>query len=233
MSKSDPSQENLSDNKDYDEDVQRYEADSYKQKYGDRWKKLASSVRDVVQPDGTIIREYVIEDPAMLDNLSEDDDEQGNHKSANTRLEQKAAMSEHDDTYSSDSLDYQKIIDSVKKRDVTSSNYDLHLMNNDIVKKNTHNMTYMSNLNLNEINRNGMGKVYANHSKSYFDKTKSKSSYNLANDQLNRCFKTIENNGHYATNSRNGVSFNKTNTDEDDEFDKEIESIHEQGKYSN
>jgi len=33
----------------YDDDVQRYEADSYKLKYGDRWKQLASSVRDVRQ----------------------------------------------------------------------------------------------------------------------------------------------------------------------------------------
>lgn len=60
----------------YDDDVQRYEADSYKLKYGDRWKRLASSVRDVRQADGTVIREYVIEDPSLLDNLSEDEQQQ-------------------------------------------------------------------------------------------------------------------------------------------------------------
>ncbi len=57
----------------YDDDVQRYEADSYKLKYGDRWKRLASSVRDVRQTDGTVIREYIIDDPSLLDNLSEDE----------------------------------------------------------------------------------------------------------------------------------------------------------------
>ena len=54
-----------------DEDVQRFDADSYKEKYGDRWKKLATTVRDVVQHDGTIIREYVIDDPSMLEQLSD------------------------------------------------------------------------------------------------------------------------------------------------------------------
>ena len=58
-----------------DDDVQRFEATEYKQRYGEKWKKLATSVRDVVQPDGTIIREYVIEDPSLLDQLSEDENE--------------------------------------------------------------------------------------------------------------------------------------------------------------
>jgi hypothetical protein len=61
-----------------DEDVQRFDADSYRQKYGDKWKKLATTVRDVVQPDGTIIREYVIEDPSLLEQLSEDDENLSN-----------------------------------------------------------------------------------------------------------------------------------------------------------
>lgn len=59
----------------FDEDeVEKYDADTYRQKYGDKWKKFASTVRDVVQPDGTIIREYVIEDPSLLDQLSEDEE---------------------------------------------------------------------------------------------------------------------------------------------------------------
>ena len=58
----------------FDDDVQRFEATEYKQRYGDRWKKLATSVRDVVQSDGTIIREYVIEDPSLLEQLSEDEE---------------------------------------------------------------------------------------------------------------------------------------------------------------
>lgn len=71
---------NINNNNNYnqiftDDDVQRFEATEYKQRYGEKWKKLATSVRDVVQPDGTIIREYVIEDPSLLDQLSEDENE--------------------------------------------------------------------------------------------------------------------------------------------------------------
>ena len=58
-----------------DEDVQRFDADSYKEKYGDRWKKLAKTIRDVVQFDGTIVREYVIDDPSMLEQLSDSEGE--------------------------------------------------------------------------------------------------------------------------------------------------------------
>jgi hypothetical protein len=58
----------------YDEnDVLRYDADLYHQKYGNKWKKFASSVRDVKQEDGSIIREYLIEDPSLLEELSDDD----------------------------------------------------------------------------------------------------------------------------------------------------------------
>ena len=60
--------------------MQRYEATEYKQRYGERWKKLATSVRDVVQPDGTIIREYVIEDPSLLEQLREDEDNQSKNE---------------------------------------------------------------------------------------------------------------------------------------------------------
>lgn len=43
-----------------DEEVLRYDADPYRAKYGDKWKKLATCVRDVPQEDGSIIREYVV-----------------------------------------------------------------------------------------------------------------------------------------------------------------------------
>jgi hypothetical protein len=59
-----------------DDEVQRFDADSYRQKYGERWKRLATSVRDVLQNDGTIIREYVIEDPSLLDQLSDDENDE-------------------------------------------------------------------------------------------------------------------------------------------------------------
>jgi hypothetical protein len=59
-----------------DDEVQRFDADSYRQKYGERWKRLATSVRDVLQNDGTIIREYVIEDPSLLDQLTDDENDE-------------------------------------------------------------------------------------------------------------------------------------------------------------
>jgi hypothetical protein len=69
-----------------DDDVQRFEATEYKQRYGEKWKKLATSVRDVVQPDGTIIREYVIEDPSLLDQLSEDENETNISNNSNSNI---------------------------------------------------------------------------------------------------------------------------------------------------
>lgn len=72
-----------------EDDVERYDADSYRKKYGDKWKKFASTVRDVVQPDGTIIREYVIEDPSLLDQLSEDEQKETKMEPNNKKQVQK------------------------------------------------------------------------------------------------------------------------------------------------
>jgi hypothetical protein len=64
--------EDVDDNEYLDDDeVKRFDAESYHQKYGDRWKKFASTIRDVPQPDGSIIREYVIDDPSELDQLDQ------------------------------------------------------------------------------------------------------------------------------------------------------------------
>jgi hypothetical protein len=57
------------------ENVLRYDSYAYCKKYGEKWKQLANSVRDVPQEDGSIIREYVIEDPSLLEQLSEDEDD--------------------------------------------------------------------------------------------------------------------------------------------------------------
>ena len=70
-----------------DEEVQRFDADSYKEKYGDRWKKLATTVRDVVQSDGTVIREYVIDDPSMLEQLSEDEEDNEKHQTIKNNIQ--------------------------------------------------------------------------------------------------------------------------------------------------
>ena len=72
-----------------DEDVQRFDADSYKEKYGDRWKKLAKTIRDVVQFDGTIVREYVIDDPSMLEQLSDSEGDNGISSNSKTFQMQK------------------------------------------------------------------------------------------------------------------------------------------------
>ncbi len=69
-----------------DDEVERFDADTYKQKYGDRWKRLASSVRDIVQPDGTVIREYVIEDPGMLEQLSDNENDMSEEPSSSRNV---------------------------------------------------------------------------------------------------------------------------------------------------
>ena len=39
-----------------DEQIQRYDADTIKNRFGDNWRSYASNVREVKQPDGTIVR---------------------------------------------------------------------------------------------------------------------------------------------------------------------------------
>lgn len=40
----------------YDDDIQRFDADTIRNRYGDNWKNLATNVREVTQPDGSIIK---------------------------------------------------------------------------------------------------------------------------------------------------------------------------------
>jgi hypothetical protein len=40
----------------YDEQIQRFDADAIKNRYGDNWKNFASNVREVTQPDGSIVK---------------------------------------------------------------------------------------------------------------------------------------------------------------------------------
>jgi len=68
-----------------DEQIQRYDADTIKHRYGDNWRNYASNVREIKQADGSIVRgkyvfffillvnylffvylEYIIEDPSLL-----------------------------------------------------------------------------------------------------------------------------------------------------------------------
>ncbi|CAF3327977.1 unnamed protein product [Rotaria socialis] len=48
------------------EQIQRYDADTIKNRYGDNWRNYASNVREIKQADGSIVREYIIEDPSLL-----------------------------------------------------------------------------------------------------------------------------------------------------------------------
>ena len=86
-----------------DEDVQRFDADSYRRRFGDKWKKLASSVRDVVQSDGTIIREYVIEDPSLLEQLSDGDDDNNNNNNNNNINDDTDSQHHHQKTNNNNS----------------------------------------------------------------------------------------------------------------------------------
>ncbi len=48
--------QNGDDNLFNDEQIQRFDADTIKNRYGENWKKFASNVREVTQPDGSIIK---------------------------------------------------------------------------------------------------------------------------------------------------------------------------------
>ena len=212
------------DGEEFDEEVQRYEADSYKLKYGDRWKKLASSVRDVVQPDGTIIREYVIEDPGLLDELSENEDD-ATHK--------------------------QFIQESLHvERTAVSKSYDLQIMSN-TYSKNYYSTSVNEGLQDMAAARNQLEKSKTKtectaekvkEQNLFFNKTKSKSSYNLTENCAERCFKPISSNNLSKLGQVNDKVYNDLNSNnktnngsqmdlkDEEEFDKELQSIHEQGE---
>ena len=40
----------------YDDQIQRYDADTIKNRYGSNWKNFVSNVREIKQPDGTIVK---------------------------------------------------------------------------------------------------------------------------------------------------------------------------------
>ncbi|CAF0886714.1 unnamed protein product [Didymodactylos carnosus] len=53
----------------FHDEIQRFDADTIEQHYGGQWKAYASNVREVRQADGSIIKEYIIEDPSVLDQI--------------------------------------------------------------------------------------------------------------------------------------------------------------------
>ncbi|CAF1231203.1 unnamed protein product [Adineta ricciae] len=53
----------------YDDQIQRYDADTIKNRYGSNWKNFVSNVREIKQPDGSIVKEYIIDDPSVLQEI--------------------------------------------------------------------------------------------------------------------------------------------------------------------
>ena len=54
-----PFYSSMHNNDDYlfsDEQIQRYDADTIKQRFGDNWRNYASNVREIKQPDGSIVK---------------------------------------------------------------------------------------------------------------------------------------------------------------------------------
>lgn len=89
-----------------DDQIQRFDADTIKTRYGENWKSLASNVREVTQPDGSIIKgnssfvqcrfgmffspvEYIIEDPTMLEHM------QGSSRNVDSTSSATASDEEH------------------------------------------------------------------------------------------------------------------------------------------
>ena len=89
-----------------DDQIQRFDADTIKTRYGENWKSLASNVREVTQPDGSIIKgnssfvqcrfwmffsllEYIIEDPTMLEQM------QGSSRNMDSTSSATASDEEH------------------------------------------------------------------------------------------------------------------------------------------
>ncbi|CAF3521163.1 unnamed protein product [Rotaria socialis] len=52
-----------------DKNIQRFDSDTIKNRYGNNWRNFASNVREITQPDGSIIKEYIIEDPTLLEEI--------------------------------------------------------------------------------------------------------------------------------------------------------------------
>ena len=261
-----------------DEEVQRFDADSYKEKYGDRWKKLATTVRDVVQPDGTIIREYVIEDPSLLDQLSDDEDNiksnimsniqnSSSISSANGHEQSQLNNRGHDDYEKKLNNNLDSLANVLNNKKVNSNNnnntkfntvgnsssYDLQLLNNQNANHHQsanhtiHNFEHQNgsfNININSSNSNKQNEMNNLDDKNeirlnkYFQPIHSNitspTNTLLKNNNRNNNSNNNNNNlfGSSASKSLNLPSTNTTQTGKsvkDEEFDKEVEIIHEQG----
>lgn len=43
-----------------DEQVQRFDADTIRNRFGENWRNLVSNVREVTQPDGSVIKGHLL-----------------------------------------------------------------------------------------------------------------------------------------------------------------------------
>ena len=270
-----------------DREVERYDADTYKQRYGDRWKRLASSVRDIVQSDGTVIREYVIEDPGMLEQLSEDDSDNStaeetsyhrkfyntsnnNEKNSNNCHYQEKSAGIANKSFTNlkfnDSVDSNEIqaVPSPDKQNANGKNYmpyetyqlpekyaNFQMMSNDYEISNSTKQipaftdesclkrSYSKDSIINNVNElNNERKQYQNANKSNIpinSNDKSFQSYayknNYSNGRLNYEHQQHQHSLYNGAVNNSTTSFRK---EEDsiavEEEDKEVQSIHEQGK---
>jgi hypothetical protein len=134
-----------------DDDVERYDADTYKQKYGEKWKKFASTVRDVVQSDGTVIREYVIEDPGLLDTLSDDENYNLKNKSTNKN---NCAVTSSSSLSSSSASSTKSPLHTTEKAATAATNsfHNLSSRSSSSIKLNKNNLQVSGNINFNDSN---------------------------------------------------------------------------------
>lgn len=193
-----------------DSEIARYDAELYKLKYGDKWKKLASSIRDVPQEDGSIVREYVIEDPSLLEDLSEDD-------------------------FTDDSRDNEII----KSKENLNGNHcnDPPAVASHISAKSYAGFNFKQMNEQAQNNQDGSKFGYWKPPSPQKHEITHKSTLNLPmqNKQLNAAAdKYTENRAHFASKSLS--SFNQqashmSVSKEDIEIDKELETINQQGKY--
>ncbi|CAF0732430.1 unnamed protein product [Adineta steineri] len=65
-----PTMQNQDDSLFYDDQIQRFDADTIKNRYGSNWKNFATNVREITQPDGSIVKEYIIDDPSLLEEIN-------------------------------------------------------------------------------------------------------------------------------------------------------------------
>ncbi|CAF0861544.1 unnamed protein product [Rotaria sordida] len=206
-----------------DKTIQRFDADTIKNRYGSNWKNFASNVREITQPDGSIIKEYIIEDPSLLEQnkissqpinstLStptttiSDDDQQQQQQSLKSKFAQIKAKFE------------QKNLSNVMTSPFSSS-------------------THSSNMTARENSRKQTDDLYARHRRASNESIPTRRINNIKNNNNNSISASNRstdrhNNYHRSqsiTTDRSKISSFRR-FDSADEADEEVRQIHRQGE---